>query len=258
MGLIKKGLIDMESEWQRWLTQLQQIVGDFFEPLSSAHPLVILPLNVAGFLVGLQLYRRSGSPLLHPIVGGSLLVFAALWLLDVDFASYQRGSGLLYLLLGPAVVALAIPLKQNLAVVRKVGWPLMLGLLVGAVLAPLVAVVIALLLGGSKTVLIALTTKSVTTPVALALAQEMHGIQSLAAGVVAFTGIVGAVCGPGLLRYLNIDDQRVAGFTMGVNAHAIGTVRALEISALCGAFSALAMGLCGALTALVLPLIMTY
>ena len=247
----------MWIEWQRWLDQLQRVIGDFAQPLTGAHPLVILPLNILGFWIGLKIYRRIGSPILHPVVGGSLLVFAGLVFMGVDFAAYQRGSGLLYLLLGPAVVALAIPLKQNLSVVRKVGWPLMLGLLVGAVLAPLVAVVIALLLGGSKTVLIALTTKSVTTPVALALAQEMHGIQSLAAGVVAFTGIVGAVFGPGLLRRMNITDERVVGFTMGVNAHAIGTVRALEISALCGAFSALAMGLCGALTALVLPAFVT-
>ena len=247
----------MWGEWQRWLDQLQQVASDFLQPLSGAHPLIVLPLNILGFWIGLKIYRRVGSPLLHPVVGGSLLVFAGLVLLGVDFTGYQRGSGLLYLLLGPAVVALAIPLKQNLSVVRKVGWPLMLGLSVGAVLAPLVAVVIALLLGGSKTVLIALTTKSVTTPVALALAQEMQGIQSLAAGVVAFTGIVGAVCGPSLLRRMHITDERVVGFTMGVNAHAIGTVRALEISALCGAFSALAMGLCGALTALVLPLLVT-
>ncbi|MBB5211633.1 LrgB family protein [Microbulbifer hydrolyticus] len=247
----------MWSEWQRWLDQLHQVFADFAAPLSTAHPLVVLPLNCLGFWIGLKVYRRVGSPLLHPVAGGSLLIFAALVLLGVDFTGYQRGSGLLYLLLGPAVVALAIPLRQNLAVIREVGWPLMLGLLVGAVLAPLVAVVIALLLGASQTVLIALSTKSVTAPVALALAQEIDGIQSLAAGVVAFTGIIGAVLGPSLLRRLNLTDERVVGFTLGINAHAIGTVRALEISALCGAFSALAMGLCGALTALVLPLLVT-
>ncbi|WP_160151994.1 LrgB family protein [Microbulbifer sp. ALW1] len=244
----------MKAELLSWLTQLLQVLEGFLQPLSASHPLVILPLNILGFWLGLKLYRRLGSPLLHPVVGGSLLVFAGLLLLGVDFPGYQQGSGLLYLLLGPAVVALAIPLKQNLGVVRRAGWPLMLGLLIGAILAPLVAVVIATLLGGSRTVLIALTTKSVTTPVALALAQEMHGVQSLAAGVVAFTGIVGAVCGPSLLRFLGIRDERVIGFTLGINAHAIGTVRALEISALTGAFSALAMGLCGALTALLLPL----
>ncbi|QIL90838.1 LrgB family protein [Microbulbifer sp. SH-1] len=248
------GMTDAAGAWSRWLSQLQQVAGAFADPLSATHPLVILPLNIAAFWLGLRFYRRVGTPLLHPVVGGSLLVFAGLWLMDVDFPGYQRGSGLLYLLLGPSVVALAIPLKQNLAMVRRAGWPMMLGLLVGAIAAPLVAVVIAALLGGSRTVIIALTTKSVTTPVALALAQELHGIQSLAAGVVAFTGIVGAVFGPGLLRLLGIADERVMGLSLGINAHAIGTVRALEISALCAAFSALAMGLCGALTALLLPL----
>lgn len=247
----------MWIEWQRWLAQWQQLGETFLQPLTPWHPLVILPLNILAFWVGVRIYRRVDSALLHPVVGGSLLVFAGLTLLGVDFPHYREGSGVLYFLLGPAVVALAIPLRQNLAMVRSVGWPLMLGLLLGAVLAPLVAVVIALLFGGGHTVLLALTTKSVTTPVALALAEEMHGVQSLTAGVVAFTGIVGAVFGPGLLRRLQITDERVVGFTLGINAHAIGTVRALEISALCGAFSALAMGLCGALTALLLPIIVT-
>lgn len=237
-----------------WLAQLQAVIGGMTAPLALSHPLVILPLNILAFWLGLRLYRRSGTPLLHPIVGASLLVCAWLLAMDIRYPDYQQGSGVLYLLLGPAVVALAIPLKQNLSMIRKVGWPLMLGLLVGAVLAPLVAVVIALVLGGSRTVLLALTTKSVTTPVALALAQEIQSVQSLTAGVVAMTGIVGAVFGPGLLKKLQITDERVVGFSLGVNAHAIGTVRALEISALCGAFCALAMGLCGALTALLLPL----
>ncbi|GAB2514260.1 LrgB family protein [Microbulbifer agarilyticus] len=248
---------EMRNLWLQWLAQLEQVASGFLQPLSATHPLVILPLNIAGFWLALKIYRRTGTPILHPVVGASLLVFAGLLLLGVDFAGYQQGSGLLYLLLGPAVVALAIPLKQNLAMVRRAGWPLMLGLLVGAVLAPLVAVVIALLLGGSHTVLVALATKSVTTPVALALTEQMNGIHSLAAGVVAFTGIVGAVFGPSLMRLLGIHDERVTGFTLGINAHAIGTVRALEISALCGAFSALAMGLCGALTALLLPVLIS-
>ncbi|MFV8780784.1 LrgB family protein [Microbulbifer sp. SA54] len=237
-----------------FLRQLHDATAAFAEPLSGHHPLVLLPLNVIAFWLGLKLYRRSGTPILHPIVGASLLVFVALALAGTTYPDYQRGSGFLYLLLGPSVVALAVPLRQNIAIVRQAGWPLMLGLLIGAVLAPLVAVLIALALGGSLTVLLALTTKSVTTPVALALAEEMGAIQSLTAGVVAFTGIVGAVFGPAILKRLEITDHRVVGFAIGVNAHAIGTVRALEISALCGAFSALAMGLCGALTALLLPL----
>lgn len=218
-------------------------------------PLFVLPLNAVAFLFGLMLYRRSGTTLLHPIVGASALVAAVLWSLDIDYPDYQRASGLLYALLGPAVVALAVPLKQNLGIIRRAGWPLAVTLVVGAALAPVVAILIALLAGATEPVLLALAGKSVTTPVALAVADKIHAAQSLTVGIVLFTGVVGAVLGPSLLRRLKVDDHRVIGFALGINAHAIGTARALEISALCGAFAALAMGLCGALTAIALPLL---
>lgn len=218
-------------------------------------PLFVLPLNLCAFLLGVAIYRRSGTALLHPIVGASLLVAAVLWSLDIPYLDYQQSSSLLYAMLGPAVVALAVPLKQNLAIVRRNPWPLAVTIAVGALLAPVVAVVIAFLLGAAEPVLLALTGKSITTPIALALAEKTRAAQSLTAGIVVFTGVVGAVFGPPLLARLKIDDHRIIGLALGINAHAVGTARALEISALCGAFAALAMGLCGALTALVLPLL---
>ncbi|WP_346838158.1 LrgB family protein [Microbulbifer sp. SAOS-129_SWC] len=219
-------------------------------------PLFVLPLNLAAFLFGLKLYRVTGTPLLHPIIGASALVAATLWWLGLDYSDYQRASGALYALLGPAVVALAVPLRQNLPIIRRAGWPLAVTLAVGAVLAPLVATLLALLFGAGQRVLLALAGKSVTTPIALAVAERIHAAQSLTAGIVVFTGVVGAVLGPPLLKRLGIEDHRIVGLVLGINAHAVGTARALEISALCGAFAALAMGLCGALTALVLPLLL--
>lgn len=219
-------------------------------------PLFILPLNIVAFLLGLQLYRRTGTTLLHPIVGASALVAGTLYSLGISYGDYHEASGLLYALLGPAVVALAVPLKQNLPIIRRAGWPLAVTLVVGAVLAPLVAGLIALLFGAGELVLLALAGKAVTTPVALAVAEKIHAAQSLTAGIVLFSGVVGAVAGPPLLARLNIRDHRIVGFVLGINAHAIGTARALEISALCGAFAALAMGLCGALSAILLPLLL--
>ncbi|MFC6633742.1 LrgB family protein [Microbulbifer taiwanensis] len=218
-------------------------------------PLFVLPLNVCAFLLGVAIYRRSGTALLHPIVGAGFLVAAVLWSLDISYSDYRNASGLLYALLGPAVVALAVPLKQNLAIIRRAGWPLAVTLAVGALLAPVVAIAIAFLFGAAEPVLLALSGKSITTPIALALAEKIHAAQSLTAGIVVFTGVVGAVFGPPLLERLNIRDHRIIGFALGINAHAVGTARSLEFSALCGAFAALAMGLCGALTALVLPLL---
>ena len=219
-------------------------------------PLFALPLNLAAFLFGLKLYRATGTALLHPIVGASALVATVLLGLDIHYPDYQRASGLLYTLLGPAVVALAVPLKQNLAIIRRASWPLAITLVVGAALAPLVAVGFALLFGAGHTVVLALAGKSVTTPIALAIAEKIHAVESLTAGIVVFTGVVGAVLGPPLLRRMGIEDDRILGLALGINAHAVGTARALEISALCGAFAALAMGLCGALTALLLPLML--
>nr|WP_255771897.1 LrgB family protein [Microbulbifer guangxiensis] len=208
-------------------------------------------------MLGLALYRRTGTPLLHPIVGASAFTAACLWLLQIPYDHYQDASGLLYALLGPAVVALAVPLRQNLPIVRRAAWPLLVTLAVGAALAPAAGVLIALLLGAAEPVALALAGKAVTTPIALGLAEKVGAAASLTVGIVVFSGVVGAVLGPPLLARLDIRDQRVLGFALGINAHAIGTARALEISALCGAFAALAMGLCGALTAVVLPLLIT-
>ncbi|AOS96255.1 Inner membrane protein YohK [Microbulbifer aggregans] len=218
-----------------------------------ASPPFILALNLAAFLCGLALYRRTGTTLLHPIVGASALAAAFLWLMEIPYSEYQTASKLLYALLGPAVVALAVPLRQNLPIIKRAAWPLLVTLVVGATLAPAAGVLIALLLGAAEPVLLALSGKAVTTPIALGLAEKVGAAASLTVGIVVFSGVVGAVLGPPLLARLGIRDQRVLGFALGINAHAIGTARALEISALCGAFAALAMGLCGALTAFALP-----
>jgi len=218
-------------------------------------PQFTLPLSLIAFWAGVRLYRYSGTVLLHPIVTASLIVTALLYTLDISYSDYQRSSALLYALLGPAVVALAVPLKKNLAVIRRAGWPLLVTIAVGAVLAPVVAILIALLFGAGESVVLALSGKSITTPIALALAEKIGAALSLTAGIVVFTGVVGALAGPPLLRLLGIRDERILGVVLGINAHAVGTARALEISTLCGACAALAMGLCGALTALVLPLI---
>ncbi|MDP5210136.1 LrgB family protein [Microbulbifer sp. 2205BS26-8] len=156
-------------------------------------PLFALALSLGAFLLGVTLYRYVATVLLHPIVTASLVVVAVLVILDIPYRSYQNASGLLYALLGPAVVALAVPLKQNLAVIRRAGWPLLVTIAIGAILAPAIAIAIALLLGAGETALLALSGKSITTPIALALAEKMHAALSLTAGIVVFTGIVGAL-----------------------------------------------------------------
>ena len=181
------------------------------------------------------------------------MLVTLLLLTDTPYPTYFAGAQFVHFLLGPATVALAIPLYAQLGKVRAMRWPVLLGLSVGSVCAVASAMGIARALGASVPTQLSLAPKSVTTPIAMAVAERIGGIASLAAVLVIVTGIVGAVVAPALFRWLRIKDHAIQGFALGVVAHGIGTARAFAINEQAGAFAALAMGLNGAITALLLP-----
>ncbi len=216
-------------------------------------------LTLCAYFAGLWAFQKARHfSLLHPLVSSCLLIAALLYSLDIDYTRYQRANNVFYWLLGPATVALAIPLNREFERIRALTQPLLLTLLFGAIAAPLCAVTLAYLFGAEPLTLLSLTPKSVTTPIALGIAKEIGGLEELTAGVVIFTGVVGAIAGPRLLSLLGVKDERLQGFTLGINAHGVGTARAFDISPLCGAFSSLALGLTGVLTALTLPTLLIW
>ena len=153
-------------------------------------------------------------------------------------------------------MALAIPLYMQLERLKRMWLPLSVALLAGSLTAIASAVGIAWALGGTRETLLALAPKSATMPIAMAVAEQIGGLPSLAAVAVALTGVAGAVMARGLLNLFGIEDPAVRGFAVGVSAHGIGTARAIQVNETAGAFSALAMGLNGVLTALLLPLLL--
>lgn len=218
------------------------------------HPLFGLLLTLIAFRIGQVLYQKSNHhPLMQPVVVGMTLVIVALLLIDLPYQAYFDSAYLLHLLLGPVTVALAIPLYQNLKRIRALLLPILSTLLIGSVLTVGSCLLIAWTLGVSQTTLDAMTTKSITTPIAMAVAEKIGATAALAAPFVMFTGVLGAVVGPVILDRLNIKDDSVKGVALGLTSHAVGTARALEISEECGAFAALSMGLTGVLTAIILP-----
>ncbi len=220
---------------------------------------LFMVLTVGIYLPCLWLFRHCHQRvLLHPLSSACVLLALVLWALNIDYANYQEGNRLFYWLLGPSTVALAVPLHQQFDRIRLLAQPLLLTLLVGLLAAPLCALSVAWLLGAEPATLLAMAPKSVTTPIALGIATEIGAIGELTAGVVIFTGVVGALAGPGLLARLGLRDPRLVGFTLGINAHGVGTARAFEIDPLCGAFASLALGLTGALTALTLPTVVLW
>jgi predicted murein hydrolase (TIGR00659 family) len=218
----------------------------------------LLILTLAIFSVSFWLFRQCKAlpaihSLLHPLVTAPLLIGGLLLVLDIDYSQYRHANSPFFFLLGTATVALAIPLHQQFHHIRTLAKPLLLTLLFGANFAVISALAIAWALGASVDTLISLTPKSVTTPIALGITEKIGGQPGLTAGIVVFTGVVGAICGPWIFRWLKITDDRIAGFVMGISAHGIGTARAFEISSRCGAFSSLGLGLTGTLTAILLP-----
>lgn len=220
----------------------------------SASPLLGLTLTLLAYQGAHWLYRRSGShPLANPVLIAVSFLVALLAVTGTPYDTYFAGAQFVHFLLGPATVALAVPLYLQFRRVRAMLLPIAVGLLAGCLTAALSAVLVARLLGASAATQWSLAPKSVTTPIAMGIAERIGGIPSLTAVLVIVTGILGAVCAPWLFDRLRLRDQAVRGFAIGVASHGIGTARAFQSSEQTGAFAALAMGLNGALTALLLP-----
>lgn len=219
-------------------------------------PLFGLLLTLACYRLAVSLYKKSGGSLvLHPFLVSMILVSAVLTLVGIDFPEYLDQTSIIQFLLGPATVALAWPMYRQLHVLGRIWFRLLMVTVIGGISAAAICVGLAWLMGAPELVLASLVPKSITTPIALEVAKVTGGSASLVAGVVAVTGIIGALFAPPILRWMNITDDRVRGLTIGLTSHAIGTARAFELSQTAGAFSSLAMSLNGAFTALLVPIL---
>jgi predicted murein hydrolase (TIGR00659 family) len=224
----------------------------------SATPLLGLTVTLVAYQAAYWLYARAGmNPLANPVAVSVALLVALLWFTDTPYPAYFEGAQFVHFLLGPATVALAAPLYANLATLRKNLVPLAGALLAGSLAAVVSAVGIGWLLGASRETLLSMAPKSVTTPIAMGIAEKLGGLPSLTAVLVVTTGILGAVLARGTLNLLRIEDHAVRGFAVGVAAHGIGTARAFQVSETMGAFAGLAMGLNGLATAFLFPLLVT-
>ncbi|MFG0805633.1 LrgB family protein [Pseudomonas fluvialis] len=218
------------------------------------HPLFCFALTLAAYQLALALYERTRWVVMQPVLLAMLMVIPVLLLCDIDFARYRDGTQLLSLFLGPATVALAVPLYLNLRRIRQLFWPVVLTLAIGGLFATLAGVGLAWWFGADDMVLMTLLPKSVTSPIAMLVAEQIGGVAALAAVFVLITGVLGAIFGPPLLSWIGVRHPAARGMALGITAHAVGTAQALQESEETGAFSALAMSVLGAATAILLPL----
>jgi len=220
----------------------------------SASPLLWLSVTLLAYLLAFTLYRKAGdNPLLNPVALAVALLIVILLATGTPYATYFEGAQFVHFLLGPATVALAVPLYRQLGRLRRLWLPVAVAVVVGVTVAALSAVAIAALLGGSVETQLSLAPKSVTAPVAMGIAEKLGGLPSLTAVLVVATGILGAVTGTRLLSWCGVRDDAVRGIAMGVTSHGIGTARAFQVSPAMGAFSGLGMALSAFATALLVP-----
>jgi predicted murein hydrolase (TIGR00659 family) len=222
----------------------------------AERPLVGLTTTLAAYLAGQWLYARTGMfPLCNPVLIAVSVLAGFLYLTDTPYETYFDGAQFVHFLLGPATVAMAVPLYRNVDQLRKTALPLGVSLLIGTVTAIGSAVGLAWLLGASAQTLTSLAPKSVTTPIAMGITETLGGLPSLTAALVILTGILGSVLATWTLNLLRVRDWRARGFAVGLAAHGIGTARAIQMNEVAGAFASLAIGLNGVATAILLPLI---
>lgn len=233
-------------------------VGELWVYL-AANPLLHLSLTLAAYVIGDRVYRRFGlNPLLNPVLIAIVILVCLLVATGTSYERYFEGAQFVHFLLGPATVALAIPLYNQFERVKRSAGPLLAAVVVGSLSASLSAIGIAALLGAGPAIVASIAPKSVTTPIAMGIAEQLGGLPSLTAVLVILTGVVGAMLGPPLLTLLRIRDWRARGLAIGVAAHGIGTARAMQVNEVAGAFSGLAMGLNALATAILLPLLWSW
>jgi predicted murein hydrolase (TIGR00659 family) len=222
----------------------------------SASPLLHLTLTLVVFHLSTKIYQRGGmTPLLNPVMLSILAIVAILAATRTSYETYFDGAQFVHFLLGPATVALAIPLYRQFDKVRRSAPALLVSIIAGSAAAAGSAVGVGWLLGATDEALASLAPKSVTTPVAMAISEQLGGLPSLTAVLVIATGIVGAILGPFVLNVLHIRSMAARGLAMGTASHGIGTARAMQVSEVAGAFSGLAMGLNALATAILLPIV---
>jgi predicted murein hydrolase (TIGR00659 family) len=210
---------------------------------------------VAADATSVALHRH---PLANPVLIAVVLVSIILVATGTEFPTYFAGAQFVHFLLGPATVALAVPLVRYLPQVRRTLIPMAAALIVGSVAAITSAVLLAKLFGLDRAAILALAPKSSTAPIAMGIAEKVGAEPALTAVLVVLTGISGAVMVTPLMNVLRLKNYAARGFAAGLTSHGIGTARAFQVNPLAGTFAGIALGLNGLLTALLVPLLLPW
>jgi predicted murein hydrolase (TIGR00659 family) len=197
------------------------------------------------------------SPLANPVLHSVWVIGAILLLTGTPYPNYFDGAQFVHFLLGPATVALAVPLYENRSTVLSAMLPMLIALIVGSLTAIVSIVLLAEAVGLPRDIVVSLAPKSITAGVAMGVSESMGANPSITAIAVILTGIMGAIVVTPLMNGMKVTDFRARGFAVGLASHGIGTARAFQVDTVAGVFAGVAMSLNALLTSLVVPVLIT-
>ena len=221
-----------------------------------SNPIILLAITFGIYYVARQIQKWTGWVVLNPILITIAALISLLQLTGISYETYEQGGQYIEFWLKPAIVALGVPLYQNLGQIRRQLLPILMSQLVGCLVGLVSVTLIASALGASHEVIVSLAPKSVTTPIAMEVCKTSGGIPSLTAAIVVIVGLFGAIFGFKILEVWHVRNPFSQGISMGTAAHAVGTSRAMEKGETYGAYSSLGLILNGVLTALLTPFVL--
>ena len=221
-----------------------------------SNPIILLAITFGIYYVARQIQKWTGWVVLNPILITIAALIALLQLTGISYETYEQGGQYIDFWLKPAIVALGVPLYQNLGQIRRHLLPILMSQIVGCLVGLVSVTLIASALGASHEVIVSLAPKSVTTPIAMEVCKTSGGIPSLTAAIVVIVGLFGAIFGFKILEVWHVHNPFSQGISMGTAAHAVGTSRAMEKGEIYGAYSSLGLILNGVLTALLTPFVL--
>ena len=221
----------------------------------QAEPLFWLTLTIGSYLIADFIYRKSNLfPLLNPVAISVLLVSLILIFFNIQYERYFEGAKFIHFLLGPATVALAVPIYKKWDLIVSNSKAIFISLLIGSVFAILVTYLLSLYFELPKELILSLLPRSVTAPIAMGISEIIGGIPSLTAIITLITGVIGASLGIFVFDLMQLKNMDARGFSLGLASHGIGTARAMSKNKNAGVFAAVGMGLSGLVTSILVPL----
>lgn len=213
-------------------------------------PFFGIALTVLAYWLGTKAQKKTGLVVCNNIVIAVVLLIAVLTVFHIPYEAYYQGGSIINMLLGPATACMAVTIYAKLDLLKRNWLPVLLGCLAGVVTSVGSIWAMCRLFGLDVAMTASLLPKSVTTPIATAVSESHGGVASITVAAVIFTGILGNLLAPFLIRLFRVKDPLAAGLGIGACSHAIGTAKALELGETEGAMSGLAIGVCGIITAL--------